>query len=279
MAETFGERLAVRIAERGPLCVGIDPSREQLFAWSRGDDITGLEFFMLQMLEASSAVAVAIKPQVAFFERFGSQGFAALERLIREAASADILVVGDAKRGDIGSTNDGYADAWLRDGSPLAVDALTVTPYLGLNAMNSIFSRAEESGRGVFVVVASSNEEGRSVQTARTSNGQSVEDYHFELIADRNQANDAPIGAIGAVVGATRRTTGFALENMRGPFLVPGVGAQGATPSDVGRLFGNCPKGTVLVNASRSVAAGGPERRGITDAARRLRDDLATALL
>jgi orotidine-5'-phosphate decarboxylase len=279
MAESFGERLAVRIKERGPLCVGIDPSREQLSAWGRGDDITGLEFFMLQMLEASSGVAAAIKPQVAFFERFGSKGFAALERLIKEAASADVLIVGDAKRGDIGSTNDGYADAWLRDNSPLAVDALTVTPYLGLTAMNSLFAQAESTGRGVFVVVASSNDEGRPVQMARTNSGESVEDFHFRLIAERNEASGSSIGSIGAVVGATRQTTQFALEQMRGPFLVPGVGAQGATPGDVGRLFGACPKGTVLVNASRSVAGAGPERRAIEDAARRLRDDLASALL
>ena len=279
MVESFGDRLAVRIKERGPLCVGIDPSSEQLRAWGRGDDVTGLEFFMLQMLEASSGVAAAIKPQVAFFERFGSKGFAALERLIRDAASADVLIVGDAKRGDIGSTNDGYADAWLADSSPLAVDALTVTPYLGLTAMNSLFAQAESTGRGVFVVVASSNDEGRPVQTARTHSGESVEDFHFELIARHNEMSESPIGAIGAVVGATRQTTRFALEQMRGPFLVPGVGAQGATPSDVGRLFGACPKGTVLVNASRSVAGAGPERRAIEDAARRLRDDLASALL
>lgn len=279
MVESFGDRLAVRIKDRGPLCVGIDPSADQLRAWGRGDDITGLEFFMLQMLEASTGVAVAVKPQVAFFERFGSKGFAALERLIREAASADMLVIGDAKRGDIGSTNDGYADAWLRDGSPLAVDALTVTPYLGLTAMNSLFNAAEGSGRGVFVVVASSNDEGRPVQTARTATGSLVEDYHFELLARRNENFGATVGAIGAVVGATRQSSSFPLEQVRGPFLVPGVGAQGATPGDVGRLFATCAKGTVLVNASRSIAGAGPERRGIADAARRLRDDLVTALL
>lgn len=279
MVESFGDRLVERVRERGPLCVGIDPSSEQLRSWGRDDDITGLEFFMLQMLEASVGVATAIKPQVAFFERFGSKGFAALERLVREARDADMLVVGDAKRGDIGSTNDGYAAAWLSDHSPLAVDALTVTPYLGMTAMNTLFSQAEATGRGVFVVVASSNDEGRAVQTARTSTGQSVEDYHFELLAKRNEAFGAGVGAIGAVVGATRRSSNFPLDHVRGPFLVPGVGAQGATASDVSRLFGQCLKGSVLVNASRSLAGAGPERRAIADASRRLADDLVQELL
>lgn len=279
MAEAFGDRLGERIRQLGPLCVGIDPSREQLVAWGRGDDITGLEFFMLQMLESCVDVAVAVKPQVAYFERFGSRGFAALERLIAEARSAGVVVVGDAKRGDIGSTNDGYAGAWLHDSSPLAVDALTVTPYLGLHALESLFRAADASGRGVFVVVASSNDEGRVVQTALTSSGESVEDWHFRQIAERNERGGGLLGTVGAVVGATRSHPRFPLEEMRGPFLVPGVGAQGATANDVGRMFAKCPKGSVLVNASRAVSGAGPERRAINDAARRLRDDLTEALL
>jgi orotidine-5'-phosphate decarboxylase len=279
MAEAFGDQLAERIRSRGPLCVGIDPSKEQLVAWDRGDDITGLEYFMLQMLESCVDVAVAVKPQVAYFERFGSRGIAALERLIAEARAGGVVVIGDAKRGDIGSTNDGYAEAWLHDSSPLAVDALTVTPYLGIHALESIFRAADATGRGVFVVVASSNDEGRVVQTAQTSTGESVEDWHFRQIAERNERGAGRLGSIGAVVGATRTPPRFPLEEMRGTFLVPGVGAQGATPNDVGRMFAKCPKGSVLVNASRAVSSAGPERRAVNEAARRLRDDLTEALL
>ena len=279
MAEVFGDRVARRVRESGPLCVGIDPSREQLLAWDRGDDITGLEFFMLQMLESCIDVAVALKPQVAYFERFGSRGIAALERLIAEARSAEMLVIGDAKRGDIGSTNDGYAAAWLTDPSPLAVDALTVTPYLGFHALESVFRAADASGRGVFVVVASSNDEGRVVQTAHTSSGESVEDWHFRQIAERNERGAGQLGTVGAVLGATRSNPRFPLEEMRGTFLVPGVGAQGAAASDVGRMFAKCPKGSVLVNVARGVSSVGPERRALNVTARRLRDDLTEALL
>ena len=278
MAETFGERLVVRARERGPLCVGIDPSVEALAGFERGNDITGLEFFMLRMLEAVSDVAVAIKPQVAYFERFGSSGFRALERLLAEARDAEMLVVADAKRGDIGSTNDGYAQAWLEDRSPLSADALTLSPYLGMGAMSSLFETAQRNERGLFVVVASSNEEGRPVQTARTSTGESVEDFHLRQLAEINERCGASVGFAGAVVGATRSASQFALEDVRGPFLVPGVGAQGATASDVGRLFGRCVKGSVLVNSSRGISAAGPERRALSDAARRLRDDLIAAL-
>ena len=111
MSDTFGERLYERIRALGPLCVGVDPSRELIESWERSDTIEGLEFVSLAVLEAVGGVAAAIKPQVAFFERFGSAGFAVLERLIRDAGDADLLVVADAKRGDIGSTNDGYAQA------------------------------------------------------------------------------------------------------------------------------------------------------------------------
>ena len=279
MAEHFGEVLLERSKELGPLCVGIDPHESLLRSWGRDSDITGLEFFSLRMLEAVVGTAVAIKPQVAFFERFGSVGFRALERLIAEAREANVLVIADAKRGDIGSTNDGYAAAWLHPSSPLAADALTVSPYLGLDAMGSLIATADAYGRGIFVVVASSNEEGRPIQTARVDSGERVEDYLLRSIAERNHENSASFGHLGAVVGATRDRSECPLEEMQGPFLVPGVGAQGATPNDVGRLFERCAKGSVLVNASRSISEVGPERRAIQDAAQRLRDELTSALL
>ena len=120
MTETFGVRLQERLRELGPLCVGIDPSSEVLTRWGRPDSVEGLEFCSLAVLEAVTGVAAVIKPQVAFFERFGSAGYRVLERLIQEAHDADLLVVADAKRGDVDSTNEGYAQAWLRDDAPLA---------------------------------------------------------------------------------------------------------------------------------------------------------------
>lgn len=277
VTETFGERLREHIRELGPLCVGVDPSASLLSAWERPDSVEGLEFFALAVLEAVSDVAVAIKPQVAFFERFGSAGFRVLERLITEARDAHVLVVADAKRGDFTNTNEGYAEAWLADRSPLCVDAVTVHPYLGVGALTPLFDLAAASGRGVFVLAATSNNEGRALQQALTSDHERVEDMILLQVAELNRRGGG-LGSIGAVIGATRDQPRFDLSTLSGPYLVPGVGTQGAGASDVARLFSGVDEGTVLVNVARDILFQGPERRGLRDAAQRWRDDLRSAL-
>jgi orotidine-5'-phosphate decarboxylase len=277
MADSFGTRLQERIRALGPLCVGIDPSRQLLESWDRPDSVEGLEFLALAVLEAMLDTAAAIKPQVAFFERFGSEGFRVLERLMAEARDADILVVADAKRADIAETNDGYAEAWLAERSPLAADAVTANPYLGVGALAPLFATASAAGRGVFVLAATSNEAGRSIQRARTDDNEMVEELVLRSIAELNQRDDG-LGSIGAVLGATRDRPGFDLSSLGGPFLVPGVGSQGASAQNVARLFERCPQGTVLVSVSRAVLQAGPDRAGLRDAAQRWRDDLAAAL-
>jgi len=277
MADSFGTRLQERIRALGPLCVGIDPSRQLLESWDRPDSVEGLEFFALAVLEAVLDTAAAIKPQVAFFERFGSEGFRVLERLMAEARDADILVVADAKRADIAETNDGYAEAWLGARSPLAADAVTANPYLGVAALAPLFSTASVAGRGVFVLAATSNEAGRSIQRARTDDDEMVEELVLRSIAELNRRDDG-LGSIGAVLGATRDSPGFDLSSLGGPFLVPGVGSQGASAQNVARLFERCPQGTVLASVSRAVLQAGPDRAGLRDAAQRWRDDLAAAL-
>jgi orotidine-5'-phosphate decarboxylase len=278
MAETFGARLQERIRALGPLCVGVDPSRQLLETWGRPDSVEGLEFCCLAVLEAVLDTAAAIKPQVAFFERFGSQGYRVLERLMAEARDADILTVADVKRGDINTTNEGYAEAWLADRSALAADAMTVSPYVGLQALEPFLSLASASGRGVFVLAATSNEDGRAVQLARTEDNERLEELVLRSVADINQRDDG-LGSVGAVMGATRDRPEFNLASLGGPFLVPGVGAQGATAEHVARLFERCPPGTVLASVSRAVLQAGPEKAGLRDAAQRWRDDLSTALL
>lgn len=275
--ETFGERLRVHIRELGPLCVGVDPSAALLDAWERPDSVEGLEFFALAVLEAVSGVAVAIKPQVAFFERFGSPGFRVLERLISDARDAEVLVVADAKRGDFSNTNEGYAEAWLSDRSPLCVDAVTVHPYLGVGALAPMFDLAASTGRGVFVLAATSNNEGRMLQQALTSDHDRVEDMILEQVAELNRRSGA-LGSFGVVIGATRDQPHFDLTTLSGPYLVPGVGAQGAGAADVARLFSGVDEGTVLVNVARDILFKGPERRALRDAAQRWRDDLRAAL-
>jgi orotidine-5'-phosphate decarboxylase len=277
MAETFGVRLQERLLESGPLCVGVDPSSALLAQWGRPDSVEGLEFFSLAVLEAVIGVAAVIKPQVAFFERFGSAGYRVLERLIHDAHDAELLVVADAKRGDVGSTNEGYAQAWLRDESPLGVDAVTLSPYLGVEALTPFFDAAAASGRGVFVIAATSNSEGRTIQEARTFEQERVEESVLRSVAVINQ-RDEGLGSVGAVLGATRNAPQFDLASLKGPYLVPGLGAQGAGPKDVARLFERCEQGSVLVNVARSILNTGPESRGLRDAARRWRDDLREAL-
>ena len=277
MDETFGTRLRERIRALGPLCVGVDPSRELLESWDRSDTVEGLEFFARATLDAVVGTASAIKPQVAFFERFGSEGYRVLEQLISDARDADMLVVADAKRGDFEVTNVGYAEAWLSDRSTLRVDAVTASPYLGVDALAPLFDLANEHARGVFVLAATSNQEGRAVQRARTPEGERVEDLVLRAVAERNKREDG-LGTIGVVIGATRDAPEFDLAHLGGAILVPGVGAQGGSAEQVARLTARCPSNTVLVNVARSILNVGPERAALRDAARRWRDDLSQAL-
>jgi orotidine-5'-phosphate decarboxylase len=277
MVETFGQRLQERIRALGPLCVGIDPSRQLLESWGRTDSVEGLEFFAMAVLEAVSDVAAAVKPQVAFFERFGAEGYRVLERLIKEARDAHVMIIGDAKRGDIESSNTGYAEAWLGERSPLCCDAVTVNPYLGLAALAPFVRAASDTGRGVFVLAATSNSDDRAIQSARTPENVSVEELVLREVATLNERAEG-LGSFGIVIGGTRDKPNFDLPTLGGPFLVPGVGLQGATPENVARLFDRCPAGTVLPSVSRAILQAGPERASLRDAAQRWRDDLSGVL-
>ena len=188
-----------------------------------------------------------------------------------------MLVIADAKRGDYSLTTEAYAQAWLSDASPLAVDALTVSPYLGVDALAPFFDAARNSGRGVFVLAATSNPEGRVLQRARTDDHERIEDMVLREVANLNNREECR-GSFGVVLGATRDAPEFDLNTLAGPYLVPGVGAQGADANDVARLFSRSESPTVLVSVSRDILFAGPERRPLQDAARRWRDDLWAAL-
>ncbi|HVA08858.1 MAG TPA: orotidine-5'-phosphate decarboxylase [Acidimicrobiales bacterium] len=276
--ESFGTRVAAAVDRRGPLCVGVDPSAELLKAWGLGDDARGLRTFGAICVEAFAGVVSVMKPQVAFFERHGSAGMAELETLIAEARTAGLLVIADAKRGDIDSTAAAYADAWLRDGSVLAADAVTVHPYLGLAALAPMLEMAGRTGRGVLVVTRSSNPEGRQLQEARTANGPSVEDALLEEIAGWNGSVGVPVGTVGAVVGATLPPSSFPLSQLGGVILAPGLGAQGARPADVAERFGSCPRGSVLASSSRAVLAAGPDPAHLRKVAGELSQELSSLL-
>jgi orotidine-5'-phosphate decarboxylase len=267
---TFGKRLDAAIRERGPLCIGIDPHASLLVEWGLPDTSAGLERFALTCVEAFAGETSVLKPQSAFFERFGSAGIAVLERTVRDARSAGALVLLDVKRGDVGSTMAAYADAYLDPASPLAVDAVTITPYLGVGALQPVFDLVARHDVGAFVVTLTSNKEGHDVQHARTSDGRTIGQLIVDEAAAHNHGED-PLGSVGLVVGATLGELDVDLSKLNGPILAPGVGAQGGTAADVRRLFGDAPG--VLPSVSRDVLRAGPDVSALRKAARSYRDE------
>jgi orotidine-5'-phosphate decarboxylase len=263
---TFGARLREAMDSRGPLCVGIDPHPALMDAWGLTDSAFGLEKFAMSVVEALAGSVAVVKPQSAFFERHGSQGIAVLERVVSEARGMGALVVLDVKRGDIGSTAQAYADAYLDQTSPLAVDAVTASPFLGFGSLEPMFETALANDAGVFVLALTSNPEGAQVQHATTEDGRSVAATVLDAIASRNVGVE-PLGSIGAVVGATIGSTHGNLD-VNGPLLVPGVGAQGGTPEDVRRIFGDAVR-NVLPSSSREILLTGPEKGALRAAAER----------
>ena len=264
--EAFGTRLSAALTEYGPLCVGIDPHAHLLEEWSLDASAAGLREFGLRVIDAAAGRVGVVKPQVAFFERFGSAGFAALEDVLAAGRAAGLIVIADAKRGDIGSTMDGYAEAWLSAGSPLEADALTVSPYLGPESLRGTLTLAVRQGKGVFVLGATSNPEAAALQTAQTtdvaaSDGETVAARVARDISwvNGSAAFAGGLGPIGLVIGATVDRLEFGLTDavLQGaPILAPGFGAQGAEPADLHALFGAVAP-NVIASESRSVLSAG----------------------
>jgi orotidine-5'-phosphate decarboxylase len=267
---SFGERLAAAVAAHGPLCAGIDPHPSLLAEWGLTDDVEGLDRFAEACRAAFAGSVAVVKPQSAFFERHGSGGIAVLERLLAGFDGSGTLTLLDAKRGDIGSTLDAYADAYLAVGAPLGADAVTLSPYLGFGSLEPALSAAAEAGRGVFVLARTSNPEGSEVQQA-VAGPRSVAQGMVDAAAERN-AGAEPLGSVGVVIGATH-DHGLDLGALNGPVLAPGVGAQGAGPADITARFCGL-SGVVLPAASRSLLAAGPDPAALRAAALTLRDDL-----
>jgi orotidine-5'-phosphate decarboxylase len=274
--ETFGERLHRAVGARGPLCVGIDPHAALLERWGLGDDVAGLERFARTVVDALADRVAVLKPQSAFFERFGSRGIAVLESIIRQSREAGAIVLLDVKRGDIGSTMAAYADAYLDPASSLCADAITVSPYLGVGSLQPAFDVAARHGGGVFVLALTSNPEGPAVQHARTASGRTVAQLVIDEISQLN-AGVEPLGSYGLVVGATIGETGHDLSGVNGPLLAPGLGAQGGTPENLRKIFGRSLR-NVLPSYSREVLGAGPEIAALQVAAGRAADAVATAL-
>ncbi len=276
MRASYGQRLEQVVGERGPLCVGIDPHPAVLTAWGLADNVAGLEACARGMVEALAAEVAVFKPQSAFYEAHGSAGVAVLERVLADIAAAGALSLLDVKRGDIGSTMDAYARAYLAEGSPLAADAVTLSPYLGFGSLQGAITLAAAHGRGVYVLALTSNPEGPQLQHARTSDGRLV----GQLVVDEAGArNPGPgPGHVGIVAGATIGRTGVDFTALNGSILAPGIGAQGGTAADLAAVFGRALP-LVLPTTSREVMGAGPDPEALCDAARTtvaaLRDVLA----
>ena len=284
MPTSFGSKLESAFSAYGQLCVGIDPHAALLEEWGLADDVSSLEKFSNLALDSAVGRVGIIKPQVSFFERHGSKGFAVLEKLAERAAQTDLLVIMDAKRGDIGSTMDSYFDAWLGHNAPFMADALTVSPYLGFGSLKDTLSGALERGKGVFVLAATSNPEGASLQRASVGE-KTIARHIWDSLGEVNQVTangNARLGSFGAVLGATLNMQSFGLskvldgqEKAATPILAPGFGAQGADLSAAKQIFGSG-SGQVIHCVSRSVLQAGSQ--GLSKAIDVAKSDLVLGL-
>ncbi|MCS6576701.1 MULTISPECIES: orotidine-5'-phosphate decarboxylase [Curtobacterium] len=283
---SFGDRLASAMGERSPLCVGIDPHAATLAAWGLARDEQGLTAFGATLVDAAAGRAAIVKPQVAFFEAAGVAGYRALDATIRRARDAGLLVVADVKRGDIGTTGDDYALAWLDRDGPFAADAMTVSPYLGYGSLRGTIDVARRNGAGVFVLAATSNPEARVLQTAVLAEGPRTgrtvaAGIVLDVADDNRSVGDQALGDVGLVLGATLHLDDFGIDADAigtAPVLAPGFGAQGARIEDLRALYGARAE-QVLVSESRGLLTDGPDgvTALVTDRADRIRTALAAA--
>lgn len=257
----FGERLAGVFATSGHLCVGIDPHPYLLEAWGLPDSADGLREFGLRVVDAAAERAGIVKPQVAFFERHGSRGFAALESVLAGARESGLLVIADAKRGDVGSSVEAYGQAWLTAGSPLEADAVTMSAFQGVGSLDGPARLARAGGKGLMVLAATSNPEAGSLQTATLTCGERTgRTVSASIVSEVNMWNRGPLGSFGVVIGATVRLAEYGIDPAdlaATPILAPGFGHQGASIGDLRSLYGSA-SGNVIVSSSRALLAAGP---------------------
>jgi orotidine-5'-phosphate decarboxylase len=270
MALDFADRLVLRARRLGhPLCVGLDPHLDRIPPLFRhgtmraGDPETAraVGAFCSTVLDRVAEHCVAIKPQSAFFEQLGAAGLSELEALVRTAREREVPVILDAKRGDIGSTADAYARAYLAEDAPLRADALTVNPYLGGDCLQPFIDAAAAHAGGVFVLVRTSNPGAGDLQDLETQGGTPVYERvaaWLSASASKLVARETRWSSLGVVVGATWPEQARRLRELlpESPFLVPGYGAQGASAADALAGFVRGPDGVLeggVVNTSRGL--------------------------
>lgn len=271
MSETtsFADRLAAAVARKGaPLCVGLDPMPARFPAELRGGDpVEAAERFCLGIVDAVADTAVAVKPQSAFFEVLGSRGVAVFERVCEHARDADLLVVADVKRGDISTTAEAYAAAYLepRGERPPLADATTVSAYLGGDSVEPFLRVCREHGAGIFCLVKTSNPGSGDVQDRPLADGRPVWQHVAGLVEEwgAGLVGESGLSSVGAVVGATHPGVVETARRLlpRAVLLIPGLGAQGGSADEVASAFAEHPAGG-LVSVSRSILYAHEKRGG-----------------
>jgi orotidine-5'-phosphate decarboxylase len=258
---SFGERLSAVFARSGHLCAGIDPHPYLLDSWALADSAAGVREFGLRVVDAVATRAGIVKPQVAFYERHGSAGFAALEDVLAAARAAGLLVIADAKRGDLGTSVEAYGQAWLTPGSPLEADALTVSAFQGVGSLQAPAALATSTGKGLFVLTATSNPESVAIQTAVIAGGeQAGRSVSASIVAEVNSWNRQPLGNMGVVIGATVDLARYGISDTdlaATPILAPGFGHQGVGFDALHTVYGNAAH-NVVVSSSRAILDAGP---------------------
>lgn len=272
----FADALTAAVRRSSPVCVGIDPVTSKL-----PDGITkdagGVLQFSEAIIDATKDIASCVKPQMAYFEVLGWEGMKVFWQVCEYAKKAGMMVIADGKRGDIGSTCEAYADAYLFKGSP--IDALTVNPYLGSDGVNPFIERAAKNDKGIFVLVKTSNESSGELQDLPVGD-EAVHEHLAQLVeswAAQQLGPDTNLSCVGAVVGATYPEELKYLRTLMPhvPFLIPGYGAQGGTADDVKHGF--LPDGTgAVVNAGRSIIYAS-SKKDWQDAARKAAEEMADA--
>ncbi|MDN6025009.1 orotidine-5'-phosphate decarboxylase [Bifidobacterium mongoliense] len=281
----FGRRLSASMAEYGPLCVGIDPHRRILADWGYNVDAQGAELFSMRMLQAMRGRAAAVEFQTPMFERYGSKGFEALERVLYAARQMDVITIVDCLHGGLQTTISALADAYFHPDSPMLADAITLLPYYGARSLSGLINEALDYGRGVFIASLTSNQEGASLQTAIRQSG----DYRGKTVAygiarNAQKFNDgiAGMGSVGLIIGATIghwiNDPSLNPANFSGPILSPGYGWQGGEAKDLRTVFRGT-RGNVLVTVSRFIAAHGPDIAQLSQATESVALDVREALL
>lgn len=281
----FGLRLSNSMKHYGPLCVGIDPHRALLKNWGYDVDEEGAELYAMRMLQAANGRAAAVKFQLSMFERYGSRGFAALERVLYAAREMGMITIVDCLHGGLSTTISAIADAYFKPGAPLLADAITLLPYYGARSLSNLIDDALDNGRGVFIASLTSNPEGASLQTAIRQNGEytgKTVAYGIASTAQKYNQDIAGLGSVGLIIGATigqwLRDSGVAPSSFTGPILSPGYGWQGAEATDLKTVFRGT-QGNVLVTVSRAIAEHGPDIQSLIEATENISQDIRQALM